>query len=231
VDSADRIIGVEALVRWNQPMRGVVMPQAFIALAESTGLILPLGQWVLETACQQLAFWAKQPHTAHLSLAINVSARQLREPHFVRQVLTCLQRTGAPPHRLRMELTESVLIDQVEPTIAKMNKLKAEGIGFSLDDFGTGYSSLSYLKRLPVDVLKIDRTFVRDVLSDPNDAAIARTIVALGQSLGLAVVAEGVESPEQRTLLAGHGCQAFQGYLYGEPMPIDKLEAIFSTQR
>ena len=201
------------------------------SLAESTGLILPLGQWVLETACQQLALWAKRPQTAQLSLAINVSARQLREPHFVRQVLGCLLRAGAPPERLRLELTESVLIDQVELTIVKMNELKANGIGFSLDDFGTGYSSLSYLKRLPVDVLKIDRTFVRDVLNDPNDAVIARTVVALGQSLGLGVVAEGVESLEQREFLASHGCQAFQGYLYGEPMPIEKLESFLKLRR
>ena len=220
-----RVIGAEALVRWLQPQRGLVMPADFIPLAESTGLILPLGRWVMQAACEQLAVWARRLPTAHLTLAVNVSARELREPDFVPQVLRTLKRTGAPPSRLRLELTESVLAHRVEDIIQKMTELKSSGIGFSLDDFGTGYSSLSYLKLLPLDLLKIDRSFVRDVLTDPNDAAIARTIVALGQSLGLSVVAEGVETEAQREFLAANGCFTYQGYLFGAPMPIAEFDA------
>jgi len=220
-----RVIGAEALVRWLQPQRGLVMPADFIPLAESTGLILQLGRWVMQAACEQLAVWARRIETAHLTLAVNVSARELREPDFVPQVLQLLKRTGAPPSRLRLELTESVLAHRVEDIILKMSELKRCGVSFSLDDFGTGYSSLSYLKLLPLDLLKIDRSFVRDVLSDPNDAAIARTIVALGQSLGLSVVAEGVETEEQRAFLAANGCFTYQGYLFGAPMPIGEFDA------
>ena len=221
--------GAEALVRWLQPQRGLVMPDAFIPLAETTGLILPLGRSVLQAACEQLAQWASNPGTAHLTLAVNVSTRELRDPHFVSHVTATLARTGARAHRLRLELTESVLADHVEEIILKMQALKTLGIGFALDDFGTGYSSLSYLKRLPLDLLKIDRTFVRDVLTDPNDAAIARTIVALGHSLGLSVVAEGVETEEQRSFLAANGCFSYQGYLFGKPMPIDQFEALLQA--
>ena len=223
-----RVTGAEALVRWQQPRRGLVMPDEFIPLAETTGLILPLGRWVLRAACEQLALWARRPETAHLTLAVNVSARELREPGFVSQVKETLKRAEATPNRLRLELTESVLADRVEDIIVKMTELKALGVGFSLDDFGTGYSSLSYLKRLPLDLLKIDRSFVRDVLSDPNDAAIARTIIALGQSLGLSVVAEGVETEAQRAFLALNGCFAYQGYLFGRPMPIAQFEAFMT---
>ncbi|MDP2371943.1 PAS domain S-box protein [Rhodoferax sp.] len=225
VGADGRVIGAEVLVRWLQPQRGLVMPADFIALAESTGLILPLGRWVMQAACEQLAVWARRVETAHLTLAVNVSARELREPDFVSQTLQVLQRTGAPPGRLRLELTESVLAHRVEDIILKMTELKRCGVGFSLDDFGTGYSSLSYLKLLPLDLLKIDRSFVRDVLTDPNDAAIARTIVALGQSLGLSVVAEGVETEAQRAFLAANGCFTYQGYLFGEPMPIAAFDA------
>ncbi len=220
-----RVIGAEALVRWLQPQRGLVMPADFIPLAESTGLILPLGRWVMQAACEQLAVWSRRQATAHLTMAVNVSARELREPDFVPQVLQTLKRTGAPPSRLRLELTESVLAHRVEDIIQKMTELKRCGIGFSLDDFGTGYSSLSYLKLLPLDLLKIDRSFVRDVLTDPNDAAIARTIVALGHSLGLSVVAEGVETEAQREFLAASGCFTYQGYLFGAPMPIAEFDA------
>jgi predicted signal transduction protein with EAL and GGDEF domain len=225
VGSDGVLTGAEALVRWQQPTRGLVMPEHFIALAEATGLIVPLGRWVMNMACEQLARWAKNPQTAHLSLAVNVSARELREPNFVPQVLKCLQQWSVAPNRLRIELTESVLAHRVDDIIVKMNALKAHGIGFSLDDFGTGYSSLSYLKLLPLDLLKIDRSFVRDVLNDPNDAAIARTIVALGTSLGLSVVAEGVETEEQRDFLARIGCYAYQGFLFGCPVPIEQFEA------
>jgi diguanylate cyclase (GGDEF)-like protein len=221
---SQRVTGYEALVRWEDPQRGTVSPAHFIPLAEDTGLIVPLGQWVLETACRQLANWAAQPETAQLSMAVNVSARQLRHPEFVEGVIGVLDRTGADPRRLKLELTESMMVERVEETIEKMRVLKAKGVGFSLDDFGTGYSSLSYLKRLPLDQLKIDQSFVRDVLVDPNDAAIARTIVALARSLNLGVIAEGVETEQQRDFLAENGCHVYQGYLFGRPRPMEGIE-------
>ncbi|MDO8340568.1 MAG: EAL domain-containing protein, partial [Candidatus Woesebacteria bacterium] len=209
-----RVTGAEVLVRWQHPERGMVSPADFIPLAEETGLILPLGRWVLETACIQLALWAIRPEMACLTLAVNVSAHQFRLPYFVDEVLAVLNDTGANPQRLKLELTESLLVANVEDIIEKMFALKAKGVGFSLDDFGTGYSSLSYLKRLPLDQLKIDQSFVRDVLSDANDAAIARTVVALARSLGLGVIAEGVETALQRDFLASVGCHAYQGYFF-----------------
>jgi diguanylate cyclase (GGDEF)-like protein/PAS domain S-box-containing protein len=221
VDTHGRVIGAEALLRWLHPKRGLVGPDAFIPLAEDTGLILPLGQWVLLTACRQLHTWSGQPECAHLSLSVNVSARQFRHPDFAEQVLAILHATQANPARLKLELTESLLLDDLETTGAKMAVLKTHGIGFALDDFGTGYSALSYLKRLPLDQLKIDRCFIKDVLTDPNDAAIARTIVALGQSLGLPVIAEGVETEAQRDFLMLHHCADFQGFLFGKPMPVE----------
>ncbi len=214
------LLGAEALVRWQHPQRGMISPAEFIPLAEATGLILPLGQWVLRTACMQLLDWADDPASAKLTIAVNVSARQFRQIDIVEQVLGILQETGANPQLLKLELTESLLVDDVEDTITKMEQLKAAGLCFSLDDFGTGYSSLTYLKRLPLDQLKIDQSFVRDVLTDPNDAAIARTIVALSQSMGLSVIAEGVENAEQRDYLASQGCFAYQGYHFGKPVPI-----------
>jgi diguanylate cyclase (GGDEF)-like protein/PAS domain S-box-containing protein len=220
-----RVTGAEALVRWQHPQRGVVSPAEFIPLAEETGLILPIGYWVLETACTQLAVWAARPEMAHLTVAVNVSAHQFRQPDFVAQVLAVLENTSANPRRLKLELTESLLVANVEEIIEKMFALKAKGVGFSLDDFGTGYSSLSYLKRLPLDQLKIDQSFVRDVLIDPNDAAIARTIIALAHSLGLGVIAEGVEKEAQRDLLASAGCHAYQGYFFSRPLPLEGFEA------
>jgi len=219
-----QLTGAEALVRWQHPRRGMVSPAEFIPLAEETGLILPLGQWVLETACTQLAAWAARPEMAHLTLAVNVSAHQFHQSDFVAQVLAVLKDTGANPQRLKLELTESLLVANVEQIIEKMFALKAKGVGFSLDDFGTGYSSLSYLKRLPLDQLKIDQSFVRDVLSDPNDAAIARTIIALAQSLGLGVIAEGVETEAQRDFLAKSGCHAYQGYFFSRPLSLEGFE-------
>ena len=229
VDEAGRVTGVEALVRWQHPARGLISPADFIGLAEETGLILPLGYWVLKAACQQLVAWTGQPDKAHLSIAVNVSAVQFRQSDFVEQVLAVIQRSGANPKKLKLELTESLLLDNVEDIIAKMNVLKSRGIGFALDDFGTGYSSLSYLKRLPLDQLKIDQTFVGDLLTDPNDAVIARTIVALGQSLGLSVMAEGVETQAQQDCLALQGCSAYQGYLFSRPLPLDKFEAFLRS--
>ncbi len=229
IDGVGRMTGAEVLLRWQHPQRGLVSPAQFIPLAEETGLILPLGRWVLAQACQQLARWASEPGTAHLTLSVNVSARQLRQADFVREVLQLLQAAGAPAGRLKLELTESLLLENVEDCIAKMSELKAHGVGFSLDDFGTGYSSLSYLKRLPLDQLKIDGSFVRDALVDPNDAAIIQAVVALGRSLGLAVIAEGVETAAQRDFLARQGCHACQGYYFGRPGPIEALAPLLAA--
>ena len=231
IDREGRIIGAEALVRWQHPKLGLVPPLKFIPVAEDTGLILLLGHWVLETACNQLAVWAARRETARLSLSVNVSARQFRQPDFVEQVLAVIDYAGANPERLKLELTESLLADNVEDVIDKMIALKARGVGFSLDDFGTGYSSLTYLKRLPLDQLKIDQSFVRDVLIDPSDATIAQTIVALGQSLGMMVIAEGVETEEQHDFLVRHGCNAYQGYLFSRPLPIDQLEEFMQARK
>ena len=213
--------GAEALIRWQHPQRGMVFPGDFIALAEETGLILPMGRWVLKTACDQLTAWATQPDKVHWKVAVNVSALQFAQPDFVAQLFAVLDATGANPMRLKLELTESILARDVDDIIVKMTAIKEHGVGFSLDDFGTGYSSLSYLKRLPIDQLKIDRSFVRDLHTDANDAAIARTVVALGHSLGLHVIAEGVETAEQRDLLMSFGCDAFQGYFFGRPAPME----------
>jgi diguanylate cyclase (GGDEF)-like protein/PAS domain S-box-containing protein len=230
VDRTGRITGVEALIRWQHPERGLVPPMEFIPLAEETGLILPLGEWILETACQQLADWAVLPAVANLEIAVNVSARQFHHPSFVEQVLGALSRTGANPRRLKLELTESMLFADLEDTIAKMNVLKTRGVSFALDDFGTGYSSLAYLQRLPLDVLKIDRSFVRDLLTNANDAVIARTIIALGRSLGLKIIAEGVETEDQRDFLFQHGCDAYQGYLCTKPLPAEAVAAIITAK-
>ncbi|MFN4120251.1 EAL domain-containing protein [Acidovorax sp.] len=217
------IVGAEALVRWQHPQRGLVSPAEFIPVAEASGLIVPLGAWILRTACQQLVEWAQDPLTAHWTLAVNVSARQFRHPHFVDEVLGLLEETGANPRRLKLELTETLLLDDVEDTIERMTTLRALGLGFSLDDFGTGYSSLAYLKRLPLTQLKIDQGFVRELLTDANDATIARTIVTLAQSLDLGVIAEGVETEAQRDMLASLGCHFWQGYLFGRPGPASAL--------
>ena len=222
-DGTVRTIGTEALVRWQHPTRGLVLPAAFIPIAEESGLILPLGQWVLEAACAQLVAWARQPDTAHWTVAVNVSAAQFSKADFVSTVSTALQATGANPDRLKLEITESMLMHDVEEVVAKMNAIKAYGVRMSLDDFGTGFSSLSSLKRLPLDQLKIDKSFVLDLLTDPSDAVIARTIVDMGHSLGLRVVAEGVETQGQHAFLANIGCDAYQGYYFGRPVPSSQL--------
>ena len=226
VDKQGRVSGAEALVRWKHPQRGMVPPGQFIPIAESTRLIVPLGAWVLDTACAQLAAWGARDDTRHLTMAVNVSAHQFMEPDFVVQVEAALKRTGADPAALKMELTESLLADNIADVIAKMTALRVRGVTFSLDDFGTGYSSLSYLKLLPLAHLKIDQSFVRDLLVDLNDAAIARTIVALGASLGLAVIAEGVETDGQYRFLLAIGCETFQGYLFARPVPIEEFETM-----
>ncbi len=217
------VVGAEALLRWQHPTRGIVMPLDFIGLAEECGVIVELGRWVLQAACQQLVTWDQSDECRHLILAINVSARQLQQRDFVEQVLTVLQHTGANPARLKLELTESVLVSHLEETIDKMEQLKRHGVGFSLDDFGTGYSSLSYLKRLPLTQIKIDRAFVKDILTESHDTAIANMILALASSLGLEAVAEGVEQQAQRDHLAELGCRCFQGYLFSRPLPLDQF--------
>ncbi len=204
-------------------------PAEFIPLAEESGLILPLGHWVLETACKQLALWARQAEMADLKLAVNVSARQFRQPDFVAQVRTILDNTGANPKRLKLELTESLLVEDVEGIIGKMSQLRADGVDFSLDDFGTGYSSLTYLKRLPLDQLKIDQGFVGNILTDSNDAAIAKMVIALAGSLGLTVIAEGVETQAQAEFLAQLGCYDYQGYLFSKPLPLSDFIAFRHT--
>jgi EAL domain-containing protein (putative c-di-GMP-specific phosphodiesterase class I) len=190
-----------------------------------------MGQWILESACQQIAKWAHQPGLQKLSVSVNVSALQLMQVDFVARVLQALEQSGADPHRLKLELTESVLVSDVAKTIDKMLVLKARGVGFSLDDFGTGYSSLAFLKLLPLDQLKIDQSFVRDILVDSNDAAIAKMVIALGASLNLMVIAEGVETQEQRAYLAQNGCFAYQGYLFGRPMPADAFETLVASSQ
>jgi EAL domain-containing protein (putative c-di-GMP-specific phosphodiesterase class I) len=219
VTSEGRLLGAEALLRWQHPQRGLVSPAEFIPLAEHTGLIIPLGLLALETACHQLMRWSNQPALVAVSLSVNVSAQQFRQPDFVSQVKEILRHTGAPSKALKLELTESLLVHDIEDIVVKMRQLRDFGVGFSLDDFGTGFSSLNYLKRLPLDQLKIDQSFVRDVLTDPNGAAIARTVIALGKSMGLAVIAEGVETEGQRGFLVKNDCHIFQGYLFSKPLP------------
>jgi len=226
VDSRGSVIGAEALVRWSHSRRGPVSPAEFIPIAEDSGLIVPLGRWILRTACTQLVRWSGA--MPKLKLSVNVSAREFRHPDFVSTVIETLAVTGADPRRLMLELTESVLVDDVDVVIAKMTALRKLGVAFSLDDFGTGYSSLSYLKRLPLNQLKIDQSFVRDVLVDSNDAVIARTIVALGQSLSLDVIAEGVETIEQRDFLKSVGCRSYQGYLFSRPLAPQAFAAFFA---
>ncbi|SNB68691.1 PAS domain S-box-containing protein/diguanylate cyclase (GGDEF) domain-containing protein [Rhodoblastus acidophilus] len=218
VDHEGRLVGAEALVRWPRPVAKPPSPGEFIPIAESSGLIVALGNGVLETACVQLAEWARDPALANLTVAVNVSGVQLHQPTFVDRVKSIVEQTGADPRRLKLEVTESFEIAKIDEVIAKMTALRDIGIRFSLDDFGTGYSSLSYLKRLPLDQLKIDQSFVRDITTDPNDAAIAETIIALGEILGLSVIAEGVETEEQRAFLAARGCRVYQGYLFARPM-------------
>jgi len=221
-----QILGAEALIRWRHPQRAMVMPSQFIPLAEETGLILPIGHWVLQTACSQLRAWAGSPETAHLTMAVNVSVRQFHQADFFDQLLAILQSTGAAPEKLELELTESMLLDITPETIDKMDELRKLGVNFALDDFGTGYSSLAYLKRLPISQIKIDQSFIRGVLTDFSDAIIARTIIALGQSMRLSVIAEGVETQEQLEFLGKHGCHFYQGYLFSPPVSLEDFESL-----
>lgn len=223
VDASGNTIGVEALLRWHHPQRGLVSPTEFIPLAEETGLIVPLGQWVLEQACAQIHAWSTNPATAHWVVAVNISVHQIIQSDFVARVTGALRAYNTAPKKLQLELTESVLAKNIDDTIDKMQQLVALGVTFSLDDFGTGYSSLSYLKRLPMYQLKIDASFVRDILNSANDATITQTIIALGDNLGLEVIAEGVELQGQKDLLVTQGCQFFQGYYFGRPQPAAAL--------
>jgi diguanylate cyclase (GGDEF)-like protein/PAS domain S-box-containing protein len=225
VDSEGRVVGAEALCRWNHAKRGAVSPALFIPLAEDSGFIHEMGPWVLKTACAFLAQWPRLPGMEKLSLSVNVSARQFHHPEFVRHVHEALTHSGANPRQLKLELTESIFADDIEDIVKKMETLRALGVRFSLDDFGTGYSSLSYLKKLPLDQLKIDQSFVRDVLLDTSDEAIVRTVIALGESLGLNVIAEGVETTAQRDFLLRSGCSLYQGYLFSRPIPPAELAA------
>jgi diguanylate cyclase (GGDEF)-like protein/PAS domain S-box-containing protein len=224
VDESRRIIGAEVLLRWDQPERGLVSPAHFIPVAEDTGLIVQIGFWVLQMACSQLKRWQQHATARHLNLAVNVSARQFRQADFVEQVQHILEHSGADPALLKLELTESLVLDNVADTIAKMQHLKALGVGFSMDDFGTGHSSLAQLKRLPLDQVKIDQSFVRDIATDPNDAIIVQTIIVMTHTLGLSVIAEGVETEAQLQFLQRHGCPQFQGYLFGKPVPLAEFE-------
>ena len=224
VNHRNEVIGVEALLRWSRASGRAVPPGIFIPLAEETGLIVVIGQWVLETACNQLAQWSRQAATRNLSVAVNVSARQFFETDFVARLKTIVDATGIDPAKLKLELTENVVIHNVGLVIERISQLKELGIRFSLDDFGTGYSSLSYVKRLPLDEIKIDTAFVQDVTHDPNDAAIVRAILAMSQALRVKAVAEGVETRAQRDFLAANGCQGYQGYLFGPPMDVSALE-------
>ena len=224
VDASGRIVGAEALLRWTHPQRGPISPAEFIPIAEESGLIIALGAWVLETACAQLAAWASDPRLPPIEIAVNVSARQFRHEGFADMVSSVVRHANIPRGRLKLELTESLLLEDVESAITRMEALKALGVGFALDDFGTGYSSLTYLKRLPLTNLKIDQSFVRDVMTDPNDAAIARTVIALGRTLDLIVIAEGVEQPAQFAFLADAGCDRFQGYFFGRPEPAEAFQ-------
>ena len=220
------MVGAEALLRWQHPERGMVSPAEFIPMAEECGLIVPIGQWVLETACAQLARWQKDVRRAHLSVSVNVSARQFRQSDLVAQVTQVLAHTGVRPQRLKFELTESLVLDNVDDTIAKMLQLREQGVQFSVDDFGTGYSSLAYLTRLPLHELKIDQSFVRNLGQRPTDDVIVQTIIGMASNLGLDVIAEGVETVQQKNFLARHGCHLYQGYLLGRPMPVAELEAL-----
>jgi diguanylate cyclase (GGDEF)-like protein len=230
-DRERRLVGVEALLRWPHPQQGMVSPAEFIPVAEETGLILPLGRWVLEQACAQLAVWALRPETAHLCIAVNVSVRQFRHPDFVNSVVEAMAHTGIRPHTLKLELTESLLAENMDTTIAKMATLKALGVTLELDDFGTGYSSLSYLHRLPLNQLKIDKSFVFDVTSNRNAAAIAHAIIVMAQSMGLETIAEGVETEAQWHFLADQGCGYFQGFLLCPPLPLDELESFMRNHQ
>lgn len=231
MDSHGRTLGAEALLRWKHPTRGLVSPGTFIPLAEASGLIEPLGRWALNAACRQLRAWSKDPATRDLRLAVNVSAREFRQESFVAHIERVLDETGAIPSCLKLELTETVVVQDVSDSLRKMQALQQMGIGFAIDDFGTGYSSLAYLTRLPLDALKIDRSFVLKLPESHRDAVVTQTIIALAKTLGLEVIAEGVETEAQRRFLLGHHCHVFQGYLFSEALPLAEFERYYAAQQ
>ena len=224
--NAHGVLGAEILLRWMHPTHGLVLPDQFISIAEESGLIVPIGEWVLQTACEQLKAWESDPRTEGLLLSVNVSARQFRQADFVAMVSRVLKQTGVNPQRLKLELTESLVLHNIVDIVAKMKALNGHGIHFSMDDFGTGYSSLAHLTTLPIQQLKIDRSFVRNIASNRNDAIIVQTIIGMANNLGVAVIAEGVEDEEQRACLERFGCPSYQGYLCGKPMPLPEFEAL-----
>jgi EAL domain-containing protein (putative c-di-GMP-specific phosphodiesterase class I) len=224
-----QIVGAEVLLRWQHPERGLILPVEFIPLAEKTSLILPIGQWVLKIACAQLKAWGGTTHTRNLQLAVNVSARQFRHPNFVAQVQQALSSNAINPELLKLELTESLVLDNIDDTIIKMHALREIGVRFSLDDFGTGYSSFSYLTQLPLDQLKIDRSFVCNIGVKSADAIIVQTIIGMAHNLGIEVIAEGVETEAQRIFLEQYGCHACQGYLFSKPVPIEEFVRLVET--
>jgi diguanylate cyclase (GGDEF)-like protein len=230
VDNQQRPVGAEALARWVHPTRGAVSPLQFIPIAEESSLILDIGEWVLDTACAQLAKWAGVAHLRPLTLAVNVSAQQFRQPEFVEAVAEVLARHEFDHSRLKLELTESVIVNDVDDVVSKMHRLRDMGLTLSMDDFGTGYSSLAYLKQLPLHQIKIDQSFTRDITTDPADAVMVKTIIDLAVNFGLQVIAEGVETQEQLDFLQQHGCMAYQGYLFGKPMAIERFEALAQYQ-
>jgi predicted signal transduction protein with EAL and GGDEF domain len=219
-----QITGAEVLIRWQHPNHGLVSPYDFIPLAEETGLILPIGKWVLETACRQIKAWENSLLTRHLQLAVNVSARQFFQPDFIEQVLQVIKQTKINPDKLKLELTESLVLDDITDTINKMHQLQKVGVRFSMDDFGTGQSSLAYLTQLPLDQLKIDQSFTRNIGVKPSDAVIVQTIIGMGNNLGMEIIAEGVETEAQRAFLQAHGCPVFQGYLFSKPVSLEEFE-------
>jgi diguanylate cyclase (GGDEF)-like protein len=235
VDKTSRPIGAEALIRWMHPKLGMVFPAEFIPMAEETGLILQIGQWVLESVCRQIKLWESDPLARNLMIAVNVSARQFRQTDFVASVGTLIKQTGINPSRLKLELTESMVLDDVEDTVVKMNALKKIGVRFAMDDFGTGYSSLAYLTKLPLDQLKVDQSFVHNIGIKPNDSVVVKTIIGMAANLNMESIAEGVETQAQYDFLAQAGCKLFQGYLFGKPVPLEKftdslMEMDVSTQ-
>lgn len=226
VNSNGHLMGAEALLRWTPPNAEIISPLTFIATAEESGLIVPIGDWVVEQCFKQLQRWQQRPETSGLKLSINISAEQFHQANFVAKICDGIERFNINPNRITLELTESAVLQRVEQAVQKMLKLRGKGVSFSLDDFGTGYSSLSYLKLLPLDQVKIDSSFVRDISFDPDDAAIVRAILAMSESLGLSVIAEGVETQVQREFLLDHGCLHYQGYLFGRPVPIENFSTV-----
>jgi EAL domain-containing protein (putative c-di-GMP-specific phosphodiesterase class I) len=230
VSETNRIMGMEALLRWNHPELGLVLPADFIRIMEETGIIVSVGRWVLKTACAQTKRWHDRGYS-DLFVAVNLSARQLHEPNFVEMVIDIIRESGLPPECLKLEVTESSVIQNPEVCISKMKMLRAQGITFSIDDFGTGYSSLSYLKRFPIDALKIDRSFISDAMSSKGDQEIIKTIIAMARNLKIDAVAEGVETQEQKDFLASYGCNSMQGFLFARPVPVEKFKDLLMRQQ